>query len=1135
MPETQNELSALYGAHREMLAQNTAASELLMRYSKNAEAPAPTKQPGNEAEKDKSVAADVGVMGTAGAVASDIGRGVVDAPGAVVSGVRNAAQEFLDTTADLGDWIDSNLLGLEAIPEDERLLKVPELPEGLEPDSVTGSIIKGVTQFLTGFGVAGKALKAMKPVGAAGKAAKVMTQGAIADAGFFDPHEGRLSNLIQQYPTLQNPVTEYLAADPTDSNAEGRFKNAVEGLGLGIVADGFIKAVKVVRSAAMAKRASDVTPVIDDARPAIADDAFKMLGDDTSTDLIQDAPAVAKVNQADEVVTLPTDGGNKGDMLPDNGTAPDDLKPAMPEKPETFINFARIDSPDDVKAVMQQMADRFKGNIDEARRGETRSFKQMELDAQHVNAFETLAKRRQGEPLNAEQSVAARQLWATSADKLSALAKAAASDPSEANLFAFRKMVAVHRTIQNEVIAARTETARALASWRIPAGSGAERFAEIENVLTLHGGTDLSREMAQRISTLADKGMIQEMDAFIEKGAWAKSRDAMLEAWINGLLSGPKTHVVNMLSNTSVIFQQMYERNTAAKIARALGDEQSVQSGEAMAQLYGMLTGLKDAFRYAGKSFVTGDSGFGLGKVEAVSNEYPRAISSEALNISSSGFVGRTVDVLGTAINVPTKALGAADEFFKTIGYRMELHALALRQATQEMNAGQITKEAFKDRIAEIIENPPESIRLSAIDQATYQTFTNKPGELAQALSRMKIKAPVLNILIPFVRTPANIMRYTFERTPLAPLMKHYRSDIAAGGARRDIALARMATGTSIMMMTADMAMTGNITGKGPSDNAERSAMTRLGWQPYSVKVGDRYYAYNRLDPLGMTMGLAADMSDILANDEYGEEKEKTMEEASIAVAMSIANNAMSKTYLSGLSGFFEAMTDPERYGESYFQRLASSTIPTISGEVARAQDPYMREANNMLEAMRRKVPGLSDELPPRRNLWGEPIGYQSGLGTSFDVMSPIYSKAEVRSPIDEEILRLEANVTMPNKKTSFDGVTVNLERFPGAYSRFVELAGNEIKHPAWDKGAKDFLNELVTGNHMLSPVYEMRSDGPDGGKSDYINKILNDYRDLAREQLLREYPELKLEVERKKQEKRQMKMPVFTGGGVAG
>ena len=55
-----------------------------------------------------------------------------------------------------------------------------------------------------------------------------------------------------------------------------------------------------------------------------------------------------------------------------------------------------------------------------------------------------------------------------------------------------------------------------------------------------------------------------------------------------------------------------------------------------------------------------------------------------------------------------------------------------------------------------------------------------------------------LTFVLPFVRTPVNIARYAFERTPFAPLVGQWRADIAAGGARADLALARMSTGTAI-------------------------------------------------------------------------------------------------------------------------------------------------------------------------------------------------------------------------------------------------------------------------------------------------------------------------------------------------
>ena len=590
--------------------------------------------------------------------------------------------------------------------------------------------------------------------------------------------------------------------------------------------------------------------------------------------------------------------------------------------------------------------------------------------------------------------------------------------------------------------------------------------------------------------------------------------------------------MVNMLSNTSVMFQQMGERSVAGRIAALMGDQNSVAVGEALAQWQGLVSAVPDAFRYAGKSFISGNSGFGINKIET---GRPNAISSESLQIRSDSMAGRLADTLNAV--APTRFLNAEDEFFKTIGYRMELHAQALRKATREVNDGQIKPDELKGRMADIIESPPEDVRISAVDSALYQTFTDPAGEFTKDIIKNANRIPALRILIPFIRTPSNILKYTFQRSPLAPLMKSYKSDIAAGGARRDVARARMATGSMVMFSVADLAMNDMVSGQGPADRKERSTLMRSGWKPYSVKLGDRYFAYNRLDPIGMTMGLGADMVDILNNQDDFDEGKISAEEAVIAIAASIGNNTMSKTYLSGLSEFFEAMADPTRHSEHYAQRLASSVIPTGVGEVTRQIDPYMREANSLLEALKRKTPGLSDNLPVRRSLWGEPISYQSGIGKTYDVMSPIYSSKLDPEPIDSEILKLEAPIGMPPRKTTLGGVRVNLNDFEGAYSRYVQLAGNELKNPfRQNMGAKDYLNALVSNKLPESALYNhpLTTGGPDGGKADTIKDILREYRDLAKDQLESEFPKLKAFVEDKRVEEQNKQLEVLnTAGGL--
>ncbi len=1099
-----DDASAAYLAHRQQQAQATAFDEMLARVRARGAAPG---TPPASAGTGPAVAAEPvaeGVGEKVGGVARDVGRGVIEAPVQIVGGALDAVGNSARGLAGLADWLDANSLGFLMVPGHRTMLEAAGGLAGAIPaaKTVTGGFARGAAQFLTGFIPAMRATRGFGVArGAAGFGA-----GAIADFAVFDPMAGRLADLWKDWGLPENVVSDYLASDPGDSEIEGRFKNALEGAGLGVLTEGVGLAAGFLRGLRRHKPAKEGAP--DPFTPKVTAEDLKALGDPSpEAPLVTIRAEGAKLKRSEQV------------------TAEGVPALAADERGKVYINFARIEAPGDIEQAMQDLADAFRGDIEKQRRG-VRTHLETSLAAEQIDAWKVLMERRTGQPLNAEQSLAARQLWVQSGTRLSEAAKTAATAPSEANLFIFRKMLAVHHAIQSETIAARTETARALNSWRIPAGGDSEKFRAIDDMLRASGGPDVSRELARRIAALDPAKHAREIDEVVRKGAFARTRDAVIEAWVMGLLSGPKTHLVNSMSNTAFLALNMLERGAAARIRAAIGGEGGVAAGEASAMLFGLMEGMKDAFRFAWKAARTGETGFGIGKIDL-----PRepALSSEALGIASSGWLGRGVDVLGEIVRVPGRALGAADELFKTVGYRMELNAQALRQATGEVQAGRIAPERLKERIAEIVADPPENIRLAAVDQALYQTFTQAPGEVGKLAHRMVARFPLLRFIVPFVNTPVNLTGAFIERLPIVSLaLKRTRADLAAGGARRDLALARQGLGAMAMLTVTDLAMNGVISGGGPAGAAQRQALERTGWQPYSVKIGDRWYSYRRLDPIGMLIGAAADLVELLHNTDWEGPDAPDAEEVAIAVAAAIANNIMSKTWLTGISEFVAMLDEPDRYAETYFGRFAGSFVPTGVAEIARVQDPIMREALTLMDSIRKRTPGLSEGLPPRRDLWGAPRSYESGMGWAWDAFSPIYSRRENPEPIDAELLRLERGIAMPDRKASFDGATVDLERHPGAYSRYVELAGDALKHPAYGMGAKELLNAIVTGKHALAQVYRLRSDGPDGGKQDYIMELIGTYREWARRQLLEEFPALRAEVEEKLRRKRQLRMPVL-------
>jgi len=1077
---------------------------------------------------------------TTGDIISDVGRGIVEFPLQVGSGVAEAFQNTIQLADDVAQDLSERFpaLGGGIVFDPKEGLKIvdkeqfekfrkehPELDpfkqtgkalEGLQkdPKSVTGGLVRGASQFLAGFAGGGKALKGFKFFSKSGPIVKGAIKGAVSDFAVFDGHEKRLSDLIQDQPALKNPVTEFLAADPNDTKLEGRFKNAVEGLGIGILAEGLIKGLRAVRASRMARseaKAAAQLEADDIATAATKDDVIATLGDIEGGVTIKKSPSLSakKINKAEETAA---------------GAKPDDAIPKDEELIED-INWARINEPDDIKKVMSHIAKKDKG-IEGAKRG-VRTWEQTKLSASHKNAWKALFDRRKGAPLNAEESLAARNLWATSANKLREVSIEAATNPSEVNLFKFQKMLSTHYAIQREVLGARAETARALNAWKIPSSATDEFAGNIGKLLENAGGVKNAQLLANKVAMLAKTGNMEAMESMVQGGMWKRTADGVRQVWINSLLTNPTTHVANGVSNTGVMVQAIYERGTAARIGALLGDQNGVALGEATTQMSAINSAWKDALRSSWKNIKSGKSDFAeVAKITANKVEIEGgALAPGKWNFAEDSFFGHALKGLDTVTQIPGRMLAAGDEFFKTMGYRMELHAQALRQATLELGGDALDSREFRERVAAIIKDPPKNIKIESVDAALYNTFTQKPAESFNNIAEAIRGIPVIGrIIMPFKNTPINIMTYSFERTPLAPLVGQWRADIAAGGARNQLALAKMSTGTMMTMAAMDLAFSGKITGRGPDNPAERQALKRTGWQPYSWVQGEgenrTYVALSRLDPVSFPITMAADMAELMINAQE-ELDDDTLLETLGAMTMSTMRNVMSRTWMQGTADFFEAVENPKWAGKRYFQKVGGSLIPTGIAALARngipgvEGDPYLRYADGLIQELKRRTPGLSKDLPLYRDLWGRPVSYKSNLGWMNDMFNPIYIKKEDPQPVDKEFQRLNYFPKMPGRKISFNGAVLELDNTQ--YSRFVQLAGKEINHIAWGQNSLEFFNDLVTGNHPLSPVYDLRSDGPDGGKANYIRKFMNQFREQAKQVLIEEDDSLRAQYDDKR------------------
>jgi hypothetical protein len=687
-----------------------------------------------------------------------------------LGGVRDAIQEGLEGIDAVANYLNErNVLGLgdlnEAVFGDKRGLVDPQgdpvkmnLPEVEPPATLAQGMTRGISQFMTGFVPVFRAMKGGEALTVAQGARRAVAAAAVTDFAFFDPHQERLSNLIEEYPALSNPVTRYLQAEPYDTDAEGRMKNVLEGFGVDAGLGGiFMAGLKGYRAA----RRIGSTPVDE------VDAAAEALAKETKPASAEPLPdAQPEKTTGKNITETPPPGKQALQFAPPeaprnilgDAAAPLTARVTRKEMPEVTdevvdsfiqldtpagnkalnINLARIGGTEDIKTVIADTADFYKKEI----QAETRSVQTNEVTAQLADrlgmSVDQLLARQQGQAFNAEQAVAARNLLDASANNLTRMARKIREGQNDSDaVFAFRKAIETHRAIQMQVSGLTAEAGRALQSFNIQAKSRRAQLRAIEDALNARGGRDIADGIADTLVKLADQGAdAATVSRTVEKMSRVTSLDTLLTLRQGALLSGYKTHIVNIVSNTAAMMSAVPERFLAGAITSARGGD-GVAMREGISMVRGMVGGSWEALSISARAFrdnVNIDVG---GKVPEVrlrtitaenlsQNNLGRAIggASKMLGgkaLGQGGYADNVVNGLGFAVDLPFRALGAEDAFFKHLNARMELHALAWRQAEKEG----LKDAAAATRAAELVSNPPDEMLEAAVRYARVQTFSN--------------------------------------------------------------------------------------------------------------------------------------------------------------------------------------------------------------------------------------------------------------------------------------------------------------------------------------------------------------------------------------------------------------------------
>ena len=965
------------------------------------------------------------------------------------------------------------------------------LTDGLQTG--VGKITSTLSQFAFGWVGANRALKFVTPTTKAGKATKIMGEGALAETIAFDEDEERLSNLIQDYPSLENPITAFLAADPEDTFAEAKLKQALEGAAIEGTVLTVIKGLKALRAnrrgfadaETLAREAAEEAVqinngVVDGIEEFLqSNDTIRRAYEEAERLGIGEAKQPVKKAGRDKAVTEMTDDA-VADLQQKGGakTLTNDELIAQAKK-----DLARDLAPytDNITMGIQNWVTRFGGDVVQARNTLVKATQLVEIADNEFG--KVAAKFKKGEATQQELSDA------------------------------FKSVL----TVTNLARGGFSESGRMLEFSKVVDGWNLNAL----NV-AMDTGTVFADNLAGRKRYYA---LLTKYADNIAK-AGNKSIDIVNELFINSILSGFKTHLVNIGSNTFTMALRPLERLGGAALR--------LDGKEAMNALR-MYQGLS---LYSWQSL--------KGSLKAL-REGKTQLDIDFSTLEDGLQDGAIPGILGKALRLPTRLLAAEDELFKGMNFRAfvfseamadgkslglrgkELTAYVDNQVnnavTSQLDASILGKEATDPLAQRGIQYGREATFTQKIENPSKSTvpFANVPQQLGYAVQKAVSDYPILRQINPFIRTPLNLLSFTAQRSPLAPVLsQRWRDDFAAGGQRASEAVIRWTAGSGLALYFYNLANSGVLTGTGSglTVDQKKNMQDMYGYSDNAIYDDGEYYNVARLSPASDLMTIMASISEL---ERYGAKKEAG--ELAMAVGLVLSDFARDKSFLQGMNQFVNAVEGISEDGigaqtESFLGNRAAALVP-YSGFIKQFNnDPNLRVIRDIAEGYKKNIPGLSQELDPQRNIlgevktppefWGSDFASPIGITTLKDDPLAIAFKAAADNgtPYDIPMPPKSRNgIDLTDRKFSvgLDGSPLNKDRpQQTAYDRMLELSGimdSRGRIPPKGRTLREELTALVQDPRFKSDATFDVFVGDKlykGSKVDLLKKTINHYRDLA-------------------------------------
>lgn len=612
-----------------------------------------------------------------------------------------------------------------------------------------------------------------------------------------------------------------------------------------------------------------------------------------------------------------------------------------------------------------------------------------------------------------------------------------------------------------------------------------------------------SKRLEGKEITLSDETIKRINDAKTEKEILDANEAARVEIWNQipaswgekfnawryiAMLANPKTHVRNIIGNALFAVPREVKNIIGAGVESLAEKAKLIEKGDRTKALINPFSESdKKLLDFGGKNFDVNEP---ILRGQSRWNDSARPEDSVVFKNP----------ILEKLRKMNGGALDKADIKFMKPAYRT---AMARYMKANGLTAADMTGEVLKKAEAVASE---EALKATYRDANAFASWLSKTKNVAPDASRWrKLGAVVVESIVPFAKTPTNILRRGLEYSPVG--LMQGMTKIGRALARKDgqmlvEAIDRMAgglTGSGILGLGYMLNRNGLVTVEVGNDS-EGNFRKGLGEQNYALKFGDSSFTLDWAAPMSMPFFVGANISEQTKNHDL------SIKDVYNSLG-DIMNPVAEMSMLQGLTNTMGTMAGSQSGGAKIESALigigtnyASQAVPTISGQLARIFDntqrsttsteegTAMRSLDKFQKQMRAKVPGLSRTLEPALDSWGNEKKYGSKTERVLEnFVSPGYYSENKATAVDKKLLKLADDLGEDEKSKIFPkGLTGYNLRFNGNDVRVTPQAltmYNKVK-------GKEAYNKVKT--LMKSDEYKKMS------KTDKVKAISNIYTDAG-------------------------------------